>query len=181
MVLVLAACGGGKKSESSTEKKSSKTETEKTADTDNIVKTFDNIDTEGMNDLPLQLESVSLLDDGTIKIIPLDEVKAIAETNKELKDGAAYPFEEIGKAKDIYLVRFGNGGYRTLIALMEDNSLAALSAKALIEDHIMVVRPNVGNRDDFESVEQKQDEDAFGVTGTTKDGNEIELDYSLDF
>lgn len=180
MVLALALAGCGGKGESSEAKGGEDEGTSKT-ETATVVKSIDEIDTEDMNDEPLQLESVTLYDDGTVRVVPLDKVKEIAETNDELKDGAAYPFEDIGKVKDIYLVRFGNGGYRTLIALMEDGSLSALSAKDLIEEHILVVMPNLTGRDNYVSVEQTEDEDAFGVVGITENDEEIELDYSLDF
>ena len=102
---------------------------------------------------------------------------------KDDKTDAIYPFDEFGKVKDIYLVRFGNGGYRTVIALMEDGTLSALSAKELIEDHIAVVMPNVSGRDNYVSVEEIKDEDeeSFRVIGKTDDGEEIELDFSLNF
>lgn len=176
LALALAGCGGKSEEPAGSDDKGN----EKVS-TATVVKTIDEIDTEGMNDEPLQLESVTLYDDGSIKVVPLDQVKEIAETNDELKDGAAYPFKEMGKAEDIYLVRFGNGGYRTVIALMDDGTLSALSAKELIKDHILVTMPHVSNRDDFASVEQRNDEDAYTVVGITKDGEEVELDYSLDF
>ena len=178
MALALSACGG--KSDSGESKGDSGKDESKT-ETAAVVKTFDEIDTEGMNDLPLQLESITLYDDGTVRIVPTDKVKEIAETNDELKDDATYPFEDIGKVKDIYLVRFGNGGYRTLIALMDDGTLSALSAKDLIEEHILVVMPNLTGRDTYVSVEQREDEDAFSVVGITENDEEIELDVSLDF
>ena len=177
MALALSSCGGKGDSGSSDSKDKDKADTETAA----VVTTFDEIDTEGMDDEPLQLESITLYDDGSVRIVPLDKVKEIAETNDELTDGAAYPFKDIGKVKQIYLVRFGNGGYRTLIALMDDGTLSALSAKDLIEEHILVVMPNLTGRDTYVSVEQREDEDGFGVVGITDTDEEIELDFSLDF
>lgn len=147
------------------------------------VKTIDEIDTEDMNDLPLQIESITLLEDGTLRIIPLEDLLKNAETNNELVDGAIYPFEDSGKVKDVFLVRFGNGGYRTIICLMDDGSLSAMSAKELIEDHITVIWDNLTGRDTYVSVEERlsEDGDAYGVVGITEDGEEIDLDFSLDF
>lgn len=147
------------------------------------VKTIDEIDTEDMNDLPLQIESITLLEDGTLRIIPVDDLLKNAETNNELVDGAIYPFADSGKVKDVYLVRFGNGGYRTIICLMDDGSLSAMSAKELINDHITVIWDNLTGRDTYVSVEERlsEDGDAFGVVGITEDGEEIDLDFSLDF
>ena len=178
MALAIAGCGGSGSSDGSSEGKDKDKADKETAA---VVKTFDEIDTEGMDDEPLQLESITLYDDGSVKIVPLDKVKEIAETNDELKDGATYPFEEIGKVKDIYLVRFGNGGYRTLIALMDDGTLSALSAKDLIEEHILVVMPILTGRDTYVSVEQREKEDGFGVVGITDTDEEVELDFALDF
>ena len=148
-----------------------------------VVKSIDEIDTEDMNDLPLQIESITLFEDGTLRIVPTDDLLKIAETNNELVDGAIYPFEESGKVKDVYLVRFGNGGFRTIICLMDDGSLSALSANELINDHITVVWDNLTGRDTYVSVEERlsEDEDAYGVVGITEEGEEIDLDFSLDF
>lgn len=145
------------------------------------VTSITDIDTEGMSDLPLQIESVTLYEDGSVRLVPLDDLKKTAEDNDELKDGAMYPFADAGKARAIYLVRFGNEGYRTVIALMEDGTLSAMSGAELIKDHIAVVMPNLTGRDTYVSVEQKELEDGAGVVGITEDGEEIELDFSLNF
>ena len=151
------------------------------ADTEKIVTSITDIDTEDMQDLPLEIESVTLLEGGSVRIVPTGDLKK--NEIKDDKTDAIYPFDEFGKVKDIYLVRFGNGGYRTVIALMEDGTLSALSAKELIEDHIAVVMPNVSGRDNYVSVEEIKDEDeeSFRVIGKTDDGEEIELDFSLNF
>ena len=148
-----------------------------------VVKTIDEIDTEDMNDIPIQIESITLFEDGTLRIVPVEDLLKNAETNNELVDGAIYPFEDSGKVKDVFLVRFGNGGYRTIICLMDDGSLSAMSAKELIEDHITVIWDNLTGRDTYVSVEERKaaDGDSFGVVGITEDGEEIDLDFSLDF
>lgn len=148
-----------------------------------VVKAIDEIDTEDMMDLPLQIESITLFEDGTLRIVPTEDLLKNAETNKELVDGAIFPFEDSGKVKDVFLVRYGNGGYRTIICLMDDGSLSAMSAKELIEDHITVIWDNLTGRDTYVSVEERpsEDGDAFGVVGITEEGEEIDLDFSLDF
>lgn len=184
MALTLGSCGSKDGETEPEETQTEQTETEETEEPEaaEVVKTISDIDTEDMHDMPLQIESVTLFDDGSVMLVPLEDLKKNAETNDELdENGAMYPFADSGKAKDIYLVRFGNGGYRTIIALMDDGTLSALSAKELIEDQIAVVMPNVSGRDNFVSVEQKEYEDGFGVVGKTEDGEEVELDFSLDF
>ena len=179
MMFMLAACGGkGSESEEPTDT----TESEETAsETANVVKTLEEIDTEDMLDLPLQIESITLFDDGTLKIVPVDDLLRNAETNNEVVDGAVYPFADSGKVKDFYLVRFGNGGYRTLICLMDDGTLSALSATELIEDHIFIVMDRVTGRDTYVDVKEVMYEDAFGVVGITNEDEEIDLDFSLNF
>lgn len=184
MALTLGSCGSKEDESEPEETQTEQTETTETEETESpeTVKTISDIDTEDMHDLPLQIESVTLFDDGSVMIVPLEDLKKNAETNNELdENGAMYPFADIGKVKDIYLVRFGNGGYRTIIALMDDGSLSALSAKELIEDQIAVVMPNLSGRDGFVSVEETENEDGFGVIGKTEDGDEVELDFSLNF
>ena len=149
------------------------------ADTEKIVTSITDIDTEGMNDQPLEIESVTLLDDGSVRIVPMGDLKK--NEIKDDKTDAIYPFKEFGKVKEIYLVRFGNNGYRTVVALMDDGTLSALSARELIEDHIAVVKPNISGRDNYVSLEEVKDEDSYKVIGKTDDGEEIELDFSLNF
>ena len=185
LAMMLAACGAkdgeGSGEGSAQEEVSEQEEAEEPAA--EVVKAIDEVDNVETNDLPLQIESITLFDDGTLRIVPTDELLENAETNDELVDGAIYPFEESGKVKDVYLVRYGNGGYRTIICLMDDGSLSALSANELIKDHITVVWDNLTGRDTYVSVEERlsEDEDAYGVVGITEDGEEIDLDFSLDF
>ena len=156
-------------------------DTDADADTVKVVDALDEIDTEDMLDLPLQIESITLFEDGTLRIVPTGDLLKNAETNNEITDDAAYPFGDSGKVQKFYLVRYGNGGYRTIICIMDDGTLSALSAKELIEDHIFIVMDNVTGRDTYVDVKQTENEDAFGAVGVTEDGEEIELDFSLDF
>lgn len=179
MVFMLAACGGkgGEAEEAGEPTESEETVTE-TAD---VVKTLEEIDTEDMMDLPLQIKSITLFDDGTLAIVPVDDLLKNAETNNEVVDGAVYPFADSGEVKDFYLVRFGNGGFRTLICLMDDGTLSALSATELIDDHIFIVMDRLTGRDTYVNVKEVLYEDAFGVVGITEDDEEIDLDFSLNF
>ncbi len=185
LAMMLAACGAkdgeGSGEASGQEEVAEQEEAEEPAA--EVVKAIDEVDNVETNDLPLQIESITLFDDGTLRIVPTDDLLKNAETNDELVDGAIYPFEESGKVKDVYLVRYGNGGYRTIICLMDDGSLSALSANELIKDHITVVWDKLTGRDTYVSVEERlsEDEDAYGVVGITEDGEEIDLDFSLDF
>lgn len=176
LMVMTAACG--KSTDTAEEQTPEDISREEAAE---IVKTISDIDVEDGTDIPLQIESITLLGDGTVRIVPTDDLLENAETNNEVTDGAIYPFADSGKVRDIYLVRYGSEGYRTIICLMDDGSLSALSAKELIEDHITVVWDNLTGRDSYTSIEEVQNEDSFSVIGITKDDEEIELDFSLDF
>ena len=182
MAVMLAACGAKASEEPAAEEVQEEVASEEEPAVE-VVKVIDEIDTEDMADVPLQIESITLFEDGSLRIVPLEDLLKNAESNNEVVDGAIYPFEDSGKVKDVYLVRFGNGGYRTIICLMDDGSLSALSANELIKDHITVVWDNLTGRDTYVSVEERvsEDEDAFGVVGITEEGEEIDLDFSLDF
>lgn len=184
MALALSSC---KKEEPAPQENAETTEEQKTedaADKDSgdkdagdIVTSF-NPDAEDVieQDLPMQIESVTLYKDGSIKIVPLDDLKKNAEINKELKEGAMYPFADSGKAKDMYLLRIGNGGYRTIVALMDDGTVSAINTRAMIEDHILEVSDNLGGRDSFTSVDQEENEYGFSIVGKTKEGDDVLLD-----
>ena len=173
MAFGMSACGGKSGGDDKDKKEPTATDTEK------VVASITDIDTEDMDDQPLEIESVTLFEDGSVRIVPAGDLKK--NEIKDEKSDAIYPFDEFGKAKEIYLVRFGNNGYRTIICLMEDGTLAALSARELIEDHIAVVMPNVSGRDNYVSVEEVKGDDGFEVIGKTDDGEEVELDFSLNF
>lgn len=184
LMVMLAACGAKDPGQAEPETDEI-TQEEETAEEPavEVVKVIDEIDTEDMSDLPLQIESITLFEDGSLRIIPLDDLLKNAETNNEVVDGAIYPFAESGKVRDVFLVRFGNGGFRTIICLMDDGSLSAMSANELINDHITVIWDNLTGRDTYVSVEERlnEDESYYGVVGITEDGEEIDLDFSLDF
>lgn len=179
MMFMLASCGG-KGGDPGQSAEPAETE-ESTTQSAEVIKTLEEIDTEDMQDIPLQIKSITLYDDGTLKIVPAEDLLKNAETNNEVVDGAVYPFADSGKVKDFYLVRFGNGGYRTLICLMDDGTLSALSATELIEDHIFIVMDRLTGRENYVNIKEVKYDDAFGVVGITEDDEEIELDFSLDF
>ena len=179
LALMLAACGAEK--DTGTGEAEGSQEEVPEEPTVEIVKSIDEVDTEDMHDLPLQIESITLFEDGSLRIVPTEDLLKNAETNNEVVDGAVYPFADSGKVKDFYLVRYGNGGFRTIICLMEDGSLSALSAKELIDDHITIVWDNLTGRGTYVSVKEVERDDGFGVVGITEDDEEIDLDFSLDF
>ena len=130
------------------------------------------------DDIPLQMESVVLYKDGTVKIVPTDELKK-NELGENSEETFITPFADSGKVKKIYLMRLGNGGFRTIVALIDDGTMSAINPQALIQDHIAVVMDNLGGRDNFIGAEQRTEEDGFGIAGITEDDNEVMIDPVL--
>lgn len=139
-----------------------------------IVKSIDVID-DSDEAKDLQISAITLFDDGSVLVQAKDDLKK----NEAEK---IYPFEDSGKVEDIYLVEFGEDGYRTVVAIMENGTISAMSSRSLIEDHIAVVRDNLLGRDDVEKIENTVDEYGYHiVTAYAKDGSGYSLDFGLDF
>ena len=183
VMMIVSACGGkddGQDSaaegeETQTEETAGEEEAEETAE---VVKTIDGIDEDLGPRLPLMIESITLYEDGTVAIVPTDELKKNELGDDEI---AVYPFADSGEVDDICIVDYGNGGYRTILALMKDGSISAVNGRALVEDHIFAVMDNVANRDNFVKIENVTDEEGSTIVATTEDGTEVVLDYSLNF
>ena len=129
------------------------------------------------HDLPLEIESITLFKDGSVRIVPTGDLK-----KNELGDSDAdsiMPFAESGPIKDLYVYRIGNGGYRVILGVTEEGTVSAVNALALLEDHIAVVMDNLGGRDSFVSIEQIEAEDGFSIIGKTREGDDVVLDPVL--
>ena len=178
LVMALSMTSCGNKEEEEEEAAMDAAVTEEVEEGPEAVKTIDELDTEG--DIPMQIESITLYEDGTVLLVPTDDLRKNEMKDNEDGEGI-YPFADSGKVKDIYVLYYGNAGFRTVLALLDDGTLSAVNGKALIEDHIIAVMNTVAGRDDFVSVENVVDESAYGIIGHTKDGDDIVLDYSLNF
>lgn len=184
LMICVTACKGGSEDDGSADAAGG-TETEETTESAEeeepleVVKTIEGVDEDLGPRLPLMIDSITLYEDGSVAIIPTEDLK-----KNEIKDedtDAVYPFEESGKVSDVYVVDYGNGGYRTVIALMKDGTISCVNGRALVEDHIFAVMDDVANRENFESVENRTEEDGSSIIGITEDGEEVILDYSLNF
>lgn len=185
LVLMVCMSSCGKKDDGAAEDAASDAQTEQSADTEEageelpeVVKTIEGVDEDLGPREPLQIDSITLYADGSVAIVPTDDLK-----KNEIKDDAqaVYPFKESGKVEDISVADYGNGGYRTIVALMDDGTISVVNGRALVEDHIFAVIDNVANRDNFVKIENVQEEDGFYIVGTTEDGAEVVLDYAMNF
>ncbi len=186
LALVLMVCMGscGRKDDGGAADTSADTQTEENADTaedeemPEVVKTIEGVDEDLGPREPLQIDSITLYADGSVAIVPVDDLK-----KNEIKDDAqaVYPFKESGKVEDVAVADYGNGGYRTIVALMKDGTISVVNGRALVEDHIFAVIDNVANRDTFVEIQNVEQEDGYYIVGVTEDGNEVILDYAMSF
>lgn len=186
LALVLMVCMGscGRKDDGGAADTSADTKTEENADTaedeelPEVVKTIEGVDEDLGPRAPLQIDSITLYADGSVAIVPVDDLK-----KNEIKDDAqaVYPFKESGKVEDVAVADYGNGGYRTIVALMKDGTISVVNGRALVEDHIFAVIDNVANRDTFVEIQNVEQEDGYYIVGVTEDGNEVILDYAMSF
>ena len=127
---------------------------------------------------PVEIDSVILYKDGSIRIIPTGDLK-----KNELggsKADSIMPFAESDSvATDIYLMKIGDEGYRTIVALMEDGTISCLNVLSLMMDHIAVVIDNVSGRDNFKEVIQEKGDEGYEIVGVTSDGERVILNPVL--
>ena len=163
LALVLMVCMGscGKKDAEEAADTSADTQTEEAAEEEpaeelpEVVKTIEGVDEDLGPREPLQIDSITLYDDGSVAIVPVDDLK-----KNEIKD---------------------DGGYRTIVALMKDGTISVVNGRALVEDHIFAVIDNVANRDTFVEIQNIEEEDGYYIVGITEDGSEVILDYAMSF
>lgn len=186
LALVLAVCMGscGRKDAEEAADTSADTQTEENAaeeaeeELPEVIKTIEGIDEDLGPREPLQIDSITLYADGSVAIVPTDDLK-----KNEIKDDAeaVYPFKESGEVEDVAVADYGNGGYRTIVALMKDGTISVVNGRALVEDHIFAVIDNVANRDTFVEIQNIEEEDGHYIVGITEDGSEVILDYAMSF
>ena len=103
LALVLMVCMGscGKKDAEEAADTSADTQTEEAAEEEpaeelpEVVKTIEGVDEDLGPREPLQIDSITLFKDGSVAIVPVDDLK-----KNEIKDDAdaVYPFKESGNA-----------------------------------------------------------------------------------
>ena len=181
--LAFAACkkdAEEPKADEQTEEKADKDadESEEAAPQPGVVKTIepDAEETLGHN-LPMQISAIYLFKDGSVSITLTDDL--LKNELGDSKSKELMPFSESGVVEEIGVYNIGNGGFRTVVALMDDGTISAINTRALMEDHIIAVMDNIGGRDNFTSIEQQEGEDGFSIIGKTKEGEDVILDPVL--
>lgn len=136
----------------------------KNKDTDTIIKEINNIDKDLKYELPLGIDSVKLMSSGKVVLVT---------SNNNI------PNEELTvslNVKDIYILPFGNGGYRSIIFLKNDGTVSIVNAEALIEDKKIEVIDNIGGYTNVVSIEQEKDFDGSLINVVLESGEKFLLD-----
>ena len=157
VLFLLAGCGSSGEEAESTEPEAA------------VAKVITDIDDDlGMN-LPLGLDNIRLLEDGTL----------ILETDDALEDAVGEEITVASDAEDVFVVPFGNGGYRSVVFIREDGSVSALNTAALINDLDIEVMDNLGGYEDVKTIESVQDPEASLVNAVMNNGDAFLLDPYL--
>lgn len=171
-LFLCAGCGGSAGTGEDTSEPADVTETQEPAqqtDAKAVKKQITDIDETEEPFVPLGLDSVQLLEDGTL----------ILETDGELEKAAGEEITITSDATDVFVLPFGNGGFRSVIFLREDGSVSALNTSSLINDHNIDVMDQLGGYTDVKTLESAQDEDAFGINAVMNSGDKFPLDPYL--
>lgn len=134
-----------------------------------IVKEIDDIDENTLYYEPLGLDSVRLMDNGDL----------IAETEDELESTPGEEVKIADHVKDVYLLPFGNGGFRSLLFIREDGTVSAVNATELIVNKKLEIMDNLGGYLEVASLEGKADEDAHVIEVVMENGDHYLLDPYL--
>ena len=132
--------------------------------TDTIIKEINDVDKNLQYELPLGIDSVKLMSSG----------KAILITSN-----SNIPNEEVTvslNVKDIYILPFGNGGYRSIIFLKNDGTVSIVNASALIENKKIEVLDNIGGYTNVVSIEQEKDSSGSLINVVLESGEKYLLD-----
>ena len=156
-IILLAGC--------TTVNKTPKINNKNNKDTDIIIKEISNIDKDLTHELPLGIDSVKLMSSGKVILV-------VTSNNNT-------PNEELTvsiNVKNIYILPFGNGGYRSIIFLKNDGTVSIVNAEALIKDKKIEVLDNVGGYTNVVSIEQEKDIDGSLINVVLESGEKYLLD-----
>lgn len=176
MCMAFAGCGSTSEEPAETETTAAaETEATNEAMTDTqansgvVKKEISDVDENTEPYLELGIDEIKLMEDGTLML----------EADGALEDAVGEDVTIANDVADVFVVPFGNGGFRSVIFIREDGSVSALSAEALINNHSIEVMDNLGGLTDVKTIEGMQDVDAFGVNAVLNSGDTVMLDPYL--
>ena len=88
LAMIMTACGSKTEAEPEAEEPQQEVAEEEAEPEVEVVKVIEEIDTEDMVEVPLQIESITLFEDGSLRIVPTEDLLKNAETNILFSHGA---------------------------------------------------------------------------------------------
>ena len=135
--------------------------------TDSVIKEINDIDANLGYNLPLGIATVKLMSSGKVIVVPNDKNIGMGELTVTTN------------ARDIYVLPFGNGGYRSILFVKNDNTVSAVNASSLIENKRIEVLDNLGGYTNVEYLESQKDDYASSINVVLDNGEKYSLDEYL--
>ncbi len=119
----------------------------------------------------MQIKSVTLYEDGTVAFALSEDLADRYGDNVKICENAVFAESFV----------YGNGGWNTIIMLMEDGTVSAINADKLYMDREIQLITNLGNLKEIVSVDNELTDDGFAwqIIARDYDGNEYALDEYL--
>lgn len=134
---------------------------------DEIKKEINDIDTNLGYNLPLGIDTVKLMSSGKVIFVPNDRSIGMGDLTVA------------NDVRDIYIFTFGNGGYRSILFVKNDNTVSAVNASSLIENKRIEVLDNLGGYTNVEYLESQEDDYASSINVVLDNGEKYSLDEYL--
>ena len=175
IVMVLAicfsvtACGGSQSTDVSDDTSVQQTEPTETEDVVAIKKKISDVDDDLGSFVALGVDSIELTEDGAL----------IIEFDGALEESLGEEVVVATGVRDVFLLPFGNGGFRTIAFIREDGTVSALNTSELLYNKNIEVMDNLGGYQDAYTLEGVQLPDAIGVNVVMNNGESYSLDPYL--
>lgn len=135
-----------------------------------VIKTkIDDIDDDESWFVPLGIDEILLYEDGDLTM----------ELDDALEDALGEYVFVAEDVREVYLLPFGNGGYRTIVFIKEDGTVSAVNMTKLLTGQELEVMDRLGGYQDVVSIEGRQDPDAMLVEAVMENGDRYLLDPYL--
>ena len=132
--------------------------------TDSVIKEINDIDANLGYNLPLGIDTVKLMSSGKVIIVPNDKNIGMGELSVA------------NNVRDIYVLPFGNGGYRSILFIKKSGTISIVNASSLIQNKRIEVIDNLGGYTNVNSIESKTNEYASVINVILDSGEKYPLD-----
>ncbi len=134
------------------------------APVDEVKKEITDIDTNLGYNLPLGIDTVKLMSSGKVIFVPNDRSIAMGDITVA------------NDVRDVYIFPFGNGGYRSILFVKNDNTVSAVNASSLIESKRIELINNLGGYTNVKTIESQIDNYASSINVILDNGEKYSLD-----